>query len=89
MMWVEVARRGVEVFGAGTSRLQALGEFFERVHHGMLGGDMMVDAGDALAVLAALVHSAEPLTPHELGGWLVDPARGSGGPRAPPGKDET
>ncbi|HEY4421101.1 MAG TPA: hypothetical protein VGN22_16375 [Pseudonocardia sp.] len=26
---------------------------------------------------------------HELGGWLVDPARGSGGPRAPPGKDET
>jgi hypothetical protein len=76
-MWVEVARRGVEVFGAGTSRLQALGEFFERVHHGMLGGDMMVDAGDALAVLAALVHSAEPLTPHVHATALGRPRAGS------------
>jgi DNA-binding transcriptional regulator GbsR (MarR family) len=72
-MWVETARRGVEVFGAGTpvgSRLEALGEFFERIYHGMLGGDMMVDAGDALTVLAALVHAAEPLTPCELAAAL-------------------
>ena len=77
-MWVETARRGVEVFGAATpvgSRLETLGQFFERVYHGMLGGDMMVDAGDALTVLAALVHSAEPLTPHELAtalDWSLD-----------------
>ncbi|GAA3087043.1 hypothetical protein GCM10010464_58590 [Pseudonocardia yunnanensis] len=77
-MWVETARRGVEVFGAGTpagSRLEALGRFFERIYHGMLGGDMMLDAADALTVLAALVHSAEPLTPHDLAAaldWPLD-----------------
>jgi hypothetical protein len=26
---------------------------------------------------------------HEPGGWPADPARGTGGPRAPPGPDET
>jgi DNA-binding transcriptional regulator GbsR (MarR family) len=77
-MWMETARRGVEVFGAATpvgSRLETLGQFFERVYHGMLGGNMMVDAGDALTVLAALVHSAEPLTLHELAtalDWPLD-----------------
>jgi hypothetical protein len=30
----------------------------------------MVDAGDALTVLAALVHAAEPLTPCELAAAL-------------------
>ena len=77
-MWVETARRGVEVFGAATpvgSRLEVLGQFFERVYHGMLGGGILVDPGDALTVLAALVHSTEPLTPHELAtalDWPLD-----------------
>ncbi|MFH8369609.1 MarR family transcriptional regulator [Streptomyces sp. NPDC018031] len=68
------ARRGVEIFGAGTTagtRLGAMGEFFTWLSEQMSGSSLTASAVyDALTVLAALVHAGRPLTLGALAGAL-------------------
>jgi DNA-binding transcriptional regulator GbsR (MarR family) len=87
-MWAEVTRRGVEIFGAATpvgSRLENVSQFFERIHHTMIRAAPPASTGDALTLLAALLHAGQPLTADELAtalGWpsgrLTDALRGAG-----------
>ncbi|WP_433514766.1 MarR family transcriptional regulator [Nonomuraea sp. CA-143628] len=64
------AQRGVALFGAGSpagTRLGQMGQFFDWLS-GEMSGSRLTDTvrGDALTVLAALVHAARPLTVDEL-----------------------
>jgi DNA-binding transcriptional regulator GbsR (MarR family) len=70
----EAARRGVELFGAGTpagARLEQLGEFFGWLS-GQMSGSTISDAAalDALTVVAALGFVVRPLTAAELAAAL-------------------
>ncbi|WP_435850100.1 MarR family transcriptional regulator [Streptomyces uncialis] len=60
------ARRGAELFGAGTTaggRLDRMGRFFARLSEQMRGSTLAdAVAYDVLTVLAALVHAGRPLT---------------------------
>ncbi|WP_219467147.1 GbsR/MarR family transcriptional regulator [Nonomuraea rhizosphaerae] len=75
----EAARRGVEIFGAGTpagERLDQMGQFFTWLSDEMRGSDLTDHlVRDALTVLAALVHAARPLTAADLAGALDLPPR--------------
>jgi DNA-binding transcriptional regulator GbsR (MarR family) len=77
-MWADTAKRGAEIFDVATpagARLSHMGEFLARLSDDMTGGLTEAAAGDALTVLAALVHAAEPLTADELAaalGWPPD-----------------
>jgi Helix-turn-helix domain/MarR family len=79
--WADVAREGVEVLGATTPagvRLDDMGRFFAQLAVDMTGGPDQAAAGDALTVLAALLHAGAPLTAIELAaglGWAPDRAR--------------
>ncbi|MEV6157330.1 MarR family transcriptional regulator [Nonomuraea sp. NPDC052129] len=64
------AQRGVALFGADSpagTRLGQMGQFFDWLS-GEMSGSRLTDTvkGDALTVLAALVHAARPLTVDEL-----------------------
>lgn len=78
-MWVEAARRGVDIFDAGTpagARLGQMRQFFAGLSDDMSGGPAGALAADVLTVLAALVHTGAPLTADQLAtalGW--PPAR--------------
>ncbi|MEU8825153.1 helix-turn-helix domain-containing protein [Streptomyces sp. NPDC048636] len=61
------ARRGIEIFGAGTAagvRLGRMGQFFARLTEQMGGSSTLTETAvrDVLAVLAALAHAGRPLT---------------------------
>ncbi|WP_437298064.1 helix-turn-helix domain-containing protein [Sorangium sp. So ce426] len=77
-MWADAAREGVEIFGAATpagARLGQMGRFFARLSDDMAGGPTGAAVGDALTVLAALVHASAPLTVQQLAtalGWSTD-----------------
>lgn len=77
-MWAEAAQGGAEVFGAATpagARLHHMGQFFARLSDDMSGGPTDAAVGDALTVLAALVHVSAPRTADELAaalGWPTD-----------------
>ncbi|WP_345460987.1 GbsR/MarR family transcriptional regulator [Actinoallomurus oryzae] len=73
------ARRGVEIFGAGTAagaRLGRMGQFFGRLSEQMSGSALAEPSVyDGLTVLAALVHAGRPLTADALAtalGWAPD-----------------
>ena len=74
-MWAAVTRQGAAIFGPTTpagSRLECLAQFFDRLHADMVSGFTAAIAGDALSVLAALVHAGRPLRADELAaalGW--------------------
>ncbi|MEV0831147.1 GbsR/MarR family transcriptional regulator [Nonomuraea rubra] len=78
------ARRGIEIFGAGTpagARLGRMAGFFTWISEQM-NGSGLTDAAvrDALTVVAALVHAARPLAVDELAtalGWPVQRAAGA------------
>ncbi|MFB4269937.1 helix-turn-helix domain-containing protein [Nonomuraea sp. GTA35] len=78
------ARRGIEIFGAGSpagARLGRMAGFFAWISEQM-NGSGLTDAAvrDALTVLAALVHAARPLSVDELAtalGWPVQRAAGA------------
>ncbi|MEV0235661.1 helix-turn-helix domain-containing protein [Nonomuraea sp. NPDC050786] len=66
----EAARHGIEIFGAATpagTRLGQMAQFFARISD-LMGGSRLTDAvvGDALTMIAALLHAARPLTPDQL-----------------------
>ncbi|MGA5759511.1 helix-turn-helix domain-containing protein [Nonomuraea bangladeshensis] len=73
------ARRGIEIFGPDTpaaGRLERMARFFTWIGEQMYGGALTdAAAGDALTVVAALVHAARPLTADDLAGALGWPAR--------------
>lgn len=77
-MWATVTRQGVTVFGATTpagARLESLAQFYDRLYTDMVSGTTAAIAGDALTVLAALVHAGRPLQADELAeslGWTPD-----------------
>ncbi|TCO54974.1 MarR family protein [Actinocrispum wychmicini] len=77
-MWASASLRGAEILGPHTpagARLEYLGQFFERLHQDMLNGVTAATVGDALTVLAALVHAGRPLSAQELAtalGWTAD-----------------
>ncbi|WP_438008385.1 MarR family transcriptional regulator [Sorangium sp. So ce321] len=77
-MWGDTARQGAEIFGAVTpagARLEHMGRFFARLSDDMAGGPTEAAVGDALTVLAALVHAGAPLTVQQLAtalGWPSD-----------------
>jgi hypothetical protein len=61
------ARRGIEIFGAGTTagaRLDRMGRFFGRLSEQMSGSSALAETAldDALTVVAALVHAGRPLS---------------------------
>ncbi|NUW38712.1 GbsR/MarR family transcriptional regulator [Nonomuraea rhodomycinica] len=68
------ARRGVDVFGAGTPaaiRLGRMGRFFAQISEQMDGGGLTEAVVlDTLTVLAALVHAGRPVTGEELAAAL-------------------
>ncbi|MBN6056783.1 helix-turn-helix domain-containing protein [Nonomuraea sp. RK-328] len=70
----KAARRGVDVFGAGTPagvRLGRMSRFFALISEQMDGGDLSEAVVlDMLTVIAALVHAGRPLTEHELAAAL-------------------
>ncbi|WP_437509789.1 MarR family transcriptional regulator [Sorangium sp. So ce1099] len=76
--WADAARQGAEIFGAFTpagARLEHMGRFFARLSDDMAGGPTEAAVGDALTVLAALVHAGAPLTVQQLAtalGWPPD-----------------
>lgn len=77
------ARRGIELFGAGTpagARLERMAGFFSWISDQMNGSDL-TDAvvRDALTVVAALVHAARPLTVDALAAALEWPVRRAAG----------
>ncbi|MEU4511650.1 helix-turn-helix domain-containing protein, partial [Nonomuraea wenchangensis] len=66
------ARNGIEIFGPGTpaaERLERMARFFTWISE-QLNGLADAAAGDALTVVAALVHAARPLTVDDLAGAL-------------------
>ncbi|AUX41672.1 hypothetical protein SOCE26_030940 [Sorangium cellulosum] len=77
-MWADAAMQGAEIFGATTTagaRLDRAGRFFARLSDDMAGGPTEAAVGDALTVLAALVHASVPLTVQQLAtglGWPPD-----------------
>ncbi|KYF76660.1 hypothetical protein BE11_08370 [Sorangium cellulosum] len=77
-MWADTSRQGAEILGATTpagARLGHMGRFFARLGDDMAGGPIDDALGDALTVLAALVHAGAPLTVHQLAaalGWPRD-----------------
>ncbi|XXY46062.1 MarR family transcriptional regulator [Sorangium sp. So ce269] len=77
-MWADAARQGAEIFGAVTpagARLEHMRRFFARLSDDMAGGPTEAAVGDALTVLAALVHAGAPLTLQQLAtalGWPPD-----------------
>jgi DNA-binding transcriptional ArsR family regulator len=77
-IWSDTAQQGVKVFGAATpagARLDHMGQFFARLSEDMAGGPTEAAVGDALTVLAALVHAGAPLTVDQLAtalGWPSD-----------------
>ncbi|HTN85795.1 MAG TPA: MarR family transcriptional regulator [Sorangium sp.] len=77
-MWADAARQGAGIFGAVTpagARLEHMGRFFARLSDDMAGGPTEAAVGDALTVLAALVHAGAPLTVQQLAtalGWPPD-----------------
>ncbi|MEU6798828.1 helix-turn-helix domain-containing protein [Nonomuraea wenchangensis] len=72
------ARHGIEIVGAGTpaaDRLERMARFFTWISEQMNGGGLAdTAAGDALTVVAALVHAARPLTVDDLAAALGWPA---------------
>ncbi|MBC6470406.1 MarR family transcriptional regulator [Actinomadura alba] len=74
-MWADAARRGAELFDVTTpagARLDHMFRFFARLSDDMAGGLTEAAVGDALTVLAALVHAGAPLTVDGLAtalGW--------------------
>ncbi|HEY3611227.1 MAG TPA: helix-turn-helix domain-containing protein [Pseudonocardiaceae bacterium] len=87
--WATVTRQGATVFDPTTpagARLEYLAQFFDRLSADMVSGFTATIAGDALTVLAALVHAGRPLRSDELAaalGWaperLADALRGAAG----------
>ncbi|WP_441293101.1 MarR family transcriptional regulator [Sorangium sp. KYC3313] len=77
-MWADAARRGAGILGPVTPagvRLNRMGRFFRRLGDDMAGGPAAPAAGDALTVLAALVHASAPVTVEQLAtalGWPAD-----------------
>ncbi|MBM9623492.1 helix-turn-helix domain-containing protein [Streptomyces zhihengii] len=72
-VWAETARRGIELFGAGSPagvRLEAMRRFFAGVHREMAGASATEILDDAGTVVAALLHAGRPLTAGELAGAL-------------------
>nr|WP_282707189.1 MarR family transcriptional regulator [Nonomuraea coxensis] len=73
------ARRGIDILGPGTpaaARLGRMAGFFAWISEQMDGGGLTdAVAGDALTVVAALVHAARPLTVDDLAAALGWPAR--------------
>lgn len=86
-MWATVTRQGAAIVGPATpagARLEYLAQFFDRLYADMVSGFTAAIAGDALTVLAALVHAGRPLQADELAaalGWarerLADALRGT------------
>ncbi len=86
-MWAAVTRQGAAIFDPTTpagARLEYLAQFFDRLYADMVSGFTAAIAGDALSVLAALVHAGRPLQADELAaalGWarerLADALRGA------------
>jgi DNA-binding transcriptional ArsR family regulator len=74
-MLAEISRHGTEIFDATTpagARLEQMGRFFAQLSEDMSGGP---DVGDALTVLAALVHAVTPRTAEQLAaalGWTLE-----------------
>lgn len=71
--WAAVTRQGAALFGPATpagARLEYLAQFFDRLYADMISGVTAAIAGDALTVLAALVHAGRPLQADELAGAL-------------------
>ncbi|MEV8019745.1 MarR family transcriptional regulator [Streptomyces sp. NPDC086554] len=69
--WADTALRGVGLLDAATpagARLARMSGFFATLSDDMSGGPTAVD--DALTVLAALLHSARPLTADQLAAAL-------------------
>jgi DNA-binding transcriptional regulator GbsR (MarR family) len=77
-LWADLARQGVQIFGADTMtgvRLNDIAEFLDRLYHFRAGDGRTPVADDALTALAALVHAATPLGADELAtalGWSRD-----------------
>ncbi|MFE5564582.1 helix-turn-helix domain-containing protein [Amycolatopsis japonica] len=72
--WVRVSRRGAEVLGTSTpagARMDDLSRFHARINEIMLDDRVAVFAGDALTVLAALLHAGRALSVSALAGALV------------------
>ena len=86
-MWAAATRKGATTLGPTTpagTRLEHMAQFFERLHADMVTGFTAAIAGDALTVLAALVHAGGPLPAEELArclGWtrerLAEALRGA------------
>ncbi|MFD5245964.1 helix-turn-helix domain-containing protein [Amycolatopsis sp. NPDC058340] len=76
--WVRISRRGAEVLGTSTpagARMDDLSRFHARINEIMLDDRVAVFAGDALTVLAALLHSGRALPVPALAdalGWPSD-----------------
>ncbi|MFC6886156.1 GbsR/MarR family transcriptional regulator, partial [Actinomadura yumaensis] len=79
----ESSARGVAILGAATpagARLNGMGRFFARLGEDMSGGPSIAAGGDALTVMAALVHARAPLTADRLAGalgWSADRVAGA------------
>ncbi|WP_437970544.1 helix-turn-helix domain-containing protein [Sorangium sp. So ce260] len=76
-MWADAAREGAEIFGAispAGARLARASRFFARLGDDMAGGPTAAAVGDALTVLAALVHASTPLSAQQLATALDWPA---------------
>ncbi len=74
--WVELAGRGAELYGIATpagARMDEVARFYRRIHLAMLDESIPVIGGDALTVLAGLLHAARPLTVEELSEALAWP----------------
>lgn len=62
--WAEITRRGAALLGAATpagARMDEIARFHDRINEIMLRDDIAIVVGDALTVLAALLHAARPL----------------------------
>ncbi|MEU9688947.1 helix-turn-helix domain-containing protein [Amycolatopsis japonica] len=76
--WVRISRRGAEVLGTSTpagARMDDLSRFHARINEIMLDDRVAVFAGDALTVLAALLHAGRALSVSVLAGalgWAAD-----------------
>lgn len=77
-MWAEVSRQGAALLGVTTpagARLEQQALFFDRLYQDMLNGFTAASVGDALTVLAALVHVGRPVSAVDLAsalGWTSD-----------------
>jgi DNA-binding transcriptional regulator GbsR (MarR family) len=67
--WADAALEGAEILGKGTpagKRLEGMSRFFAQLVDSMAGHPSGERTEDALTVLAALLLSRAPLTPHEI-----------------------